>query len=158
MAPPSRTSDTKGEIKAWAKIIEPDMVEGVSFPSKKRRPQPFLKPVIGISGKFPPYRVLTFPPDSERFGDMRLLFPGIDPPFQFKHLFLRQNFLSSPVSPPLLGQSNSLPLAFLEKRPLKLGKCSHHRQHQVGQRRIVSRESQIFFDESDLHPSLGQPF
>lgn len=63
---------------------------------------------------------------------------------------------SSPIGAPLLGYGDAFALALPDQCALEFGKRAHHREHEIGHRRILAGESQALFDELDPNAAPGE--
>ena len=68
------------------------------------------------------------------------------------NLFCAEGTLSVAVGAALLGERNAFALTLAQQGTLELRECSHHRQHEVGRRRIITGEFQTLLNERDAHP------
>ncbi len=63
---------------------------------------------------------------------------------------------AAPVRATLLGQGDALTLPLADQGALELSEGPHHRQHQVGHRRVLASEHQALLQELDAHAALSQ--
>lgn len=96
------------------------------------------------------------PDDAEFTGQLCLLLTSISTLAQFGNVLGQQGFLPATVGPALLGERNTLALPLADQGTLELGKCAHHRQHQIRYRRVLAGERHAFLEELDPHPALSE--
>nr|AYU67961.1 hypothetical protein D0358_00092 [Escherichia coli] len=97
-----------------------------------------------------------FPADVELAGKLRLGLAGRRSLPQGSSLLIGQGFLAAPVRATLLGQGDALTLPLADQGALELSEGPHHRQHQVGHRRVLASEHQALLQELDAHAALSQ--